>query len=70
MRVTEDVAKTKRCHRTLGAIGLAEQVISEPANCIASRCMAWRWKINVGIGAIDRSKNDDYSLGYCGLAGD
>jgi hypothetical protein len=43
-----------------------------PIFCLASACMAWRWRLNnayLGEGAIDRSNGDDRSLGYCGKAG-
>lgn len=59
---TEEEAKTKWCPQMIDHRG-------EFAgnDCIASRCMAWRW-----LPRESRMVNDDVvyvQVGYCGLAG-
>lgn len=64
---TEEEARKKRCPLSFGVQeirngngdGIRE---AGPWNCIASDCMAWRWKL-----PHDGSCDDD--KGYCGLAG-
>lgn len=40
--MTEDEAKTKICHKTAAALGMPRWS-AQPASCIGSECMAWRW---------------------------
>lgn len=68
--MTEDEAHTKRCcgppavaHATYWKGGAA--VEDTPALCIASTCMAWRWKP-----AVNRAgEPSGHHKGHCGLAG-
>ncbi len=59
--MTEDEAITKACHKTWD-----EREQKFTGMCIASDCMAWRWK--------EEPRPDDEfapseGKGYCGLAG-
>ena len=89
--LTEDEAKTKRCQESFGdgwttpdgrlamsaPAGVA--VVASPSFCIASACMAWRWKRgNIytlqpddPTSFIVTEGTGDYSAthGYCGKAG-
>lgn len=67
--MTEDEAREKICHRTLG-MTIATNAI-RPSNCIASACMAWRERSvgnrnNPPGGPDQRWATND---GFCGLAG-
>ena len=43
--MTEDEAKTKACFRA-ATFGGSQQLAEGPGPyCIASKCMAWRWKV-------------------------
>lgn len=56
--MTEDEARKKMCHRTLGT--------TEQAHCIASDCMAWR---EFKGGMMRDGGFEPTEGGYCGLAG-
>ena len=61
--MTEEEAKTKTCHLSIGLPPIYDQSgvgirDGGPWACLASGCMAWRW---TGFPA--------ERLGYCGLAG-
>ena len=76
--MTEEEAKTKRCHRKFG-------FAAEDSLCEGSVCMAWRPTVtahsrnletniisNQPVGFIDASKEEFVNVvsgGYCGLAG-
>ena len=74
--MTEDEAKTKACHRTLHWVSGSESMTWSPQPCIASACMAWRWRYvqtNKTPGACSfpqiepiYERTED---GHCGLAG-
>ena len=34
-------------------------------DCLASECMAWRWRVT----GVDDDDNDIHDFGYCGLGG-
>ena len=71
--MTEDEAKTKRCHQTLYGAQSIEDGSEGTAgtNCIGSACMAWRWTkgyrtyLDMQNGDVSQSLTD----GGCGLAG-
>ena len=84
MIVTEEEAKTKRCQESFGDHNVTDQgymvaasqsyhmggsvaIQTSPSMCIGSSCMAWRW-LTLGY-ALDRTKGDMHSQGYCGKAG-
>ena len=73
--MTEDEAKTKRCHQTLYGAQSIEDGSEGTAgtNCIGSACMAWRWvnppeyhKKAAGWMLGDGGPAPE---GHCGLAG-
>ncbi len=62
---TEEEAKTKWCPF---APTQFEEVTTD---CIASRCMAWRWKARFGTDPVnpENCAQLEPTHGYCGLAG-
>lgn len=79
MTLTEEEAKTKRCQESFGdnnvsqyghmfagggAMGGAFGVYTSPSFCIASACMAWRWRQDDISG-----ERPSTTHGYCGKAG-
>ena len=83
MQTTEDDAYLNWCpfYRTAGAGNLdvtefhdnrpAEtSELDDPANCIGSRCMAWRWKMrDVRNPSNVVTHKAALDIGYCGLVG-
>ena len=80
--MTEDEAKTKWCpfvrYRLTGtdvAVNCDDperpHAFDEeiPFNCIASACMAWRWKAFPGAAASIGDPARSTTEGHCGLAG-
>ena len=85
--MTEDEARTKFCpfariahvsaptggNRHYGGVG-AEENLCMITRCIASDCMAWRWRQEF-TGTISNEDGGiagltiDTEIGYCGLAG-
>lgn len=63
MIVTEDEAKTKRCHQSMGF----EKQPAYPSHCMGSACMAWRWLDSVEYR--DEPRAGNRLQGYCGKAG-
>ena len=76
MRLTEEIAKLKMCHRW--SVIHIQGSRTEPVEreCIASRCMAWRWDES-SFKRYNKDKNlckwEDSPQaewrGYCGLGG-
>ena len=63
--LTEAEARQKTCHKTLATVvPTVGPPICMPHGCIASECMAWRWK-NASDGALAANR-----LGFCGYAGE
>lgn len=73
MIVTEEEAKTKRCHETLAPVGTADRVWHDSGPCIGSACMAWRWANDAQYaesGIEEKFLGDpNFIAGYCGKAG-
>lgn len=72
MILTEDQAKTKRCQEGFGPSSdkTAMQSVgiwTQPAFCIASGCMAWRWH-TYDLDPVDHHQLNGLT-GYCGKAG-
>jgi hypothetical protein len=70
--MTEEEAKTKICPMIPGEADWdARQV--RPAHCIASQCMAWRWRATLVPKDADKPFTGPYVVkreqGFCGLAG-
>jgi len=67
---TEEEAKQKFCHLRVGMVpSSAREAEIEYANCLGSRCMAWRWTKEY---TAEMEPPKDFALvptGYCGLAG-
>jgi len=40
-----------------------------PAQCVASDCMAWRWKLDADLRQMVDALDNGKQIGYCGLAG-
>lgn len=63
--MTEGAAKLKWCHRTFNRReGLG--------NCVASQCMAWRWRssgwdLGREFPKVPQNELDKMPSGYCGL---
>ena len=68
---TEEEAKRNFCPEKLILICKEEATLSS-MECIASRCMAWRWEpidIEDAVYGHAASTNQSNRRGYCGLAG-
>ncbi len=69
--MTEDEAKTKICHKTLGATVIAGEANFYPAACIASECMAWLKTDNECVNPAQPPGSLETPVykpaGYCGL---
>jgi len=61
MILTEEEARKKLCHKTLGPTVVSGEANYYPAACVASDCMAWRKIMDMRDASVDH--------GYCGLAG-
>ena len=71
MKLTEDEARARKCHRRLRDVN--GPISHEHGYCIASECMAWRFS-----GFLEKGEECPVSgitvqehtpTGYCGLAG-
>lgn len=81
--MTEDEAKTKSCHKTIGPVASADGSTPwfSPQVCLGSACMAWRWDDvpNPNYRPIQVWPSDQLGTnpsylksttdGHCGLAG-
>jgi hypothetical protein len=61
MYLTEEEARQKACCKTM-----PNHPDGKTAACLASVCLAWRWK--KGMVFVDK-KRREHDLGYCGFAG-
>jgi hypothetical protein len=61
MMLTEDEARKFLCPVTFG------RDTGSPDRCIASKCIAWRWRRRYADDA--REAHIQHATGYCGLAG-
>jgi hypothetical protein len=70
MILTEKDAKEKACCD--GGYGTVIRADDEGKyNCIASKCMAWRWAVDPrGEPAMKKEGGEYRETGYCGLAGE
>jgi hypothetical protein len=81
---TEDQARTKWCpfvrlhllsrdvsyNRRLGTGDRMEDTgLPHGSHCIASECMAWRWKDGITPKDMGDFDPDNEAVGHCGLAG-
>ena len=75
---TEDEAKKMWCpHVRIGDDQGASASINrawsrgcpDAANCIASKCMAWRWALSPEDAESEWNDDHQQPTGYCGLAG-
>lgn len=74
--MTAEEAKTKACPYAKN-FGASQQVAEGPGpHCVASACMAWRVKEQIGLGPNGERRSFDMDGltrwvddGYCGLAG-
>lgn len=74
MIVTEEEAREMRCcepgcgeqHRVKIGGSIVKPKFYVYSNCIASKCMAWRWTGGYGQ---DKDGNEYPVMGYCGKAG-
>lgn len=83
--LTEEEARTKWCPhaRQDDNVGIFRNALHDDNGfaCIASECMAWRWRVeveyptayhnlySVGGGVMEKPKRTQLKTGYCGLAG-
>ncbi len=76
--MTEDDAKTKWCPMFQVSAGMTgnDDVNNRMGLCIASECMAWRWRRKPKPEMVEQSGHREVTIpadpgsGYCGLAGD
>lgn len=70
MIMTEEEAGGIVCHKTLAFSP------TEPRPCIASACMAWRWRASLtvqrpqGLATPGGGQTIKHERGFCGLAGE
>lgn len=68
MILTEKEAKGKACCD--GGYGAVVRADDEGKyNCIASKCMAWRWVPDKDGETMKKVGDEYFEVGYCGLAG-
>jgi hypothetical protein len=64
--MTEEEAETKWCPQARVIVAFGENMNqAATANCIASSCMAWRWKHRPNAASSAYPDGE----GFCGLAG-